>query len=182
LLSIGVGGDVCSRATVSSPTAILAAFDGGIDEPRVSPDGRWVAFGSAVTGRWEVWLARYPSFADRRQVSTSGGAQPRWRRHGSELFYVTEDGQVIVVPIACGQVCETGAPRELFRVPAVFSPHEDEYCVTADGRRFIVIERQTPAEQVAVVLNWVQRLPRREEFNCTQTDALDVGGRRCCGL
>ena len=52
-----------------------------------SPDGRWVAYGSNESGRNEVYVAPFPGPGGKRQVSTAGGAQPRWRRDGTEIFY-----------------------------------------------------------------------------------------------
>src|SRR5207253_2317779 len=43
------------------------------DEPRVSPDGHWVAYNTNESGRWEVYIAAFPSFTARRQVSNNGG-------------------------------------------------------------------------------------------------------------
>ena len=62
------------------------------DEPRVSPDGRWVAYNTNESGRWEVYIARFPEFTDRRQVSNNGGVQGYWRKDGKELFYLGLDG------------------------------------------------------------------------------------------
>ena len=58
------------------------------DQFRVSPDGRWIAFGSLESGRWEVYVASFPSFARKQQVSRGGGGQPLWRKDGKELFYL----------------------------------------------------------------------------------------------
>ena len=58
------------------------------DEFHLSPDDRWIAFNSLESGRWEVYVAAFPSFAEQRQVSSGGGCQPRWRKDGKELFYL----------------------------------------------------------------------------------------------
>ena len=56
-------------------------------EAHVSPDGKRVAYGSAESGRWEVYVASFPDFNDRRQISGGGGGfQPVWRKDGKELF------------------------------------------------------------------------------------------------
>jgi eukaryotic-like serine/threonine-protein kinase len=57
--------------------------------PHVSPDGRWVAYSAADSGRFEVYVAAFPSFREKRQASSGGGCQPLWRKDGKELFYLS---------------------------------------------------------------------------------------------
>ncbi len=59
------------------------------DQLHVSPDGRWIAFNSDETGRWEVYVASFPEFTGKRQISNNAGVQPVWRRDSRELFYLT---------------------------------------------------------------------------------------------
>ena len=57
------------------------------DTPRVSRDEHWVGYSSLESGRWEVYVATFPEFLQRQQVSSSGGFQPLWRNDGKELFF-----------------------------------------------------------------------------------------------
>jgi Tol biopolymer transport system component len=52
------------------------------DEVHVSPDGRWVAFEADESGRWEIYVAAFPTFTSKRQISSGGGSQPQWRGDG----------------------------------------------------------------------------------------------------
>ena len=52
----------------------------GEDEPRFSKDGRWVAYNSDESGMPQVYLQSFPATDQKRQISTDGGVQPRWRR------------------------------------------------------------------------------------------------------
>src|SRR6185436_9731260 len=72
------------------------------DEVHVSPDGRWVAFNSNESGAWEVYMAAFPSFASKRQISHAGGSQPQWRADGRELFYLAGDGTMMSVNVEPG--------------------------------------------------------------------------------
>jgi eukaryotic-like serine/threonine-protein kinase len=67
------------------------------NDPVVSSDGRWVAYQSLESGRWEVYLAEFPSFREKRQVSNGGACQPHWRKDGKELFYLSLDGRVMAI-------------------------------------------------------------------------------------
>ena len=58
------------------------------DEVHVSPDGRWVAFHTNESGRWEIYVAAFPTFTAKRQLSSGGGVQPQWRADSRELFYL----------------------------------------------------------------------------------------------
>ena len=81
-----------------------------------SPDGRWVAYLSNETGRAEVYV-RFPSGSPEQwQISTAGGAQPRWRGNGKELFFTTSDGKVMATPIETQAAFRPDSPR-LFPLP-----------------------------------------------------------------
>jgi len=131
------------------------------DNPRVSPDGHWVAYNSIESGRWEVYVAGFPTFADKRQVSVNGGCQPQWRKDGKELFYLTLEGKLMVVELRGGKTLQTGVPQVLFRTPAMVSPINSQFCVMADGKRFIFREPIGEANApITVVLNWAAGLRR----------------------
>ncbi len=135
--------------------------EGTKDLATLSQDGRWVAYESNESGRWEVYVASYPAFGDRRQVSSAGGCQPLWRRDGKELFYLTLDSKLAVVEVKGGATLEAGMPQVLFRTPVRVNPNQTEYAVANDGQRFIF--REPIGESVApttVVLNWTAELNR----------------------
>jgi Tol biopolymer transport system component/predicted Ser/Thr protein kinase len=142
------------------PVALLTSeFDK--DEPRFSPDERWVAYNSLESGRWEIYVAAFPSFAGKRQVSVSGGCQPFWRGDGKELFYLTLDGKLMVAEVKGGATLQTSAPQALFQTPTRANPILGQYRVTADGKRFLFSEPVNEGpEQLTVVLNWDAGLKR----------------------
>jgi hypothetical protein len=129
------------------------------DQSQVSADGRLIAFNSDESGRWEVYVARFPEFTDKRQVSSAGGMQPRWRRDGKELFYLGTDGTMMAVLIAPGVPPTAGMPTALFRTALSPSPNVPQYDVSADGSRFLVLEpSRAGGEPVTFVLNWAAGL------------------------
>jgi eukaryotic-like serine/threonine-protein kinase len=126
------------------------------DEPHVSPDGRWIAYGSVESGPWDIYVASFPDFQNKRQVSNRGGAQGLWRGDGRELYYLTLDGKMMAVETTGGATLNTGLPKFLFetrlRRP---KPVLDQYAVSADGQRFLVAEPlQRVPKPISVVLNW----------------------------
>jgi eukaryotic-like serine/threonine-protein kinase len=124
-----------------------------VDEPHVSHDSRWLAYGSVETGQWEVYLQPFMRPGDRVRVSTNGGSQPRWRADGRELFYLTLDGTIMAVDTS--DPARPAAPRKLFETRFWVNPVEDQYDVTADGQRFILIVPEgQQATRLTVLTNW----------------------------
>ncbi len=132
------------------------------DEPHVSLDERWVAYGSLESGRWEVYVASFPRFTDRRQVSSSGGGQALWRKDGRELYYFSLDGKMMAVDVKVGATLETGLPRVLFETRLRPSPLMDQYAVTGDGAKFLVAEPvEEAAKPMTILLNWTAHLSKK---------------------
>ena len=66
---------------------------------RFSPDGRWVVCESDDSGRAEVYVTPFPGPGGKRQVSAAGGARPRWRRDGKEIFYLSPDNKMMAATV-----------------------------------------------------------------------------------
>ena len=129
------------------------------DQIRVSPDGRWVTYRSDESGQAEVYVAAFPAFTDRRQVSAGGAIMPRWRSDGRELFYVTLGRSFVARDVTSGATLDIGPPRELFETRMTLSPANYYYAVTRDGQRFLVREPVSDVsdlgdEPLHVILNW----------------------------
>ena len=107
-----------------------------------SPDGRLVAYDSDETGRREVYIQTFPAPARRWLVSTDGGRSPAWKRDGGEIYYVTEDDELVAVTVqeapGAGKQAHLrlGAPQVLFRLDLRDS-YGRQYD-TLDGETFIV--------------------------------------------
>jgi Tol biopolymer transport system component len=124
-----------------------------------SPDGKWVAYQSNESGRFEIYVQPFPGPGGKWQVSTNGGAQVRWRPDGKELFYIAMDAKLMAVPIALGgNQPEIGAPVALFTTRlggAVQGIAKQQYVVSANGQRFLInTVTNEPASPISVILNW----------------------------
>ena len=127
-----------------------------------SPDGRWLAYASDESGRFEVYVQPFPGPGAKLQVSTAAGVQPRWRGDGRELFYREPSGRFMAVPVTVRDgALEAGAPHPLFELRANSTPGT-QYDVTADGQRFIVSVpvQAEGASPLTLVLNWPALLQR----------------------
>jgi eukaryotic-like serine/threonine-protein kinase len=131
------------------------------NEPHFSDDGKWLAYGSNESGIWQVKVVSFPGLDQRCQVSAGGGGQPRWRRDGKELYFLAPDGKLMAVDITAGLTLDCGPPRELFDTGLTMNPLVDQYAVTPDGQRFLVLKPQegTPTP-LTVVLNWDAEIQR----------------------
>jgi eukaryotic-like serine/threonine-protein kinase len=133
--------------------------------PRFSPDGRWLAYISNESGRYEVYVQAYPGPGGKWQISTEGGTEPVWNRNGRELFYRSGD-KMIAVDISTRPNFAAGKPRMLFQGRYELSPGTFAYYdVSPDGQRFLMLKPNEAGEaaptQINVVLNWFEELKRR---------------------
>ncbi|HEV8416637.1 MAG TPA: protein kinase [Bryobacteraceae bacterium] len=139
---------------------------------QLSPDSRWMAYTSDVSGQREVYVQPFPSADNESRISTAGGVQPRWRGDGKELFYVTPDGKLMVVTMTVTPSpkpsLKAGAPAALF--DAHLSGQTQmffNYDVTADGKRFLVATNPSAAASggpstppLTVRVNWNAAPPK----------------------
>ena len=130
------------------------------DEFRLSPDERWIAYNSLESGRWEVYVASFPSFGGKRQVSSGGGCQPHWRKDGKELFYLDLKGKLMAVEVTTDPSLVARAPRPLFQTSILVNPVVDQYAVTGDGQQFILGTPLGEEEPITVIFNWTAGLKR----------------------
>ena len=142
---------------------IVTEFNEGY--PRLSPDGRWVAYISNESGRYEVYVQDYPGAGEKITVSTDGGFQPEWSPDGRELFYRI-GARVMAVSIQTVPVFRSSRPIELFEAPYIdgstVAAIATTYDVAPDGQHFLMMEggEEEGANQLHLVLNWFEELKR----------------------
>ena len=125
------------------------------DEFHLSPDGHLIAYGELRNGKWEVFVASFPTFHDITQVSQAGGVQPRWRGDGSELFFLDSEGAMMSATVDRGSPPKINVQHKLFDTGMVPDATVNQYAVTQDGSKFLVLQpRQGYLESYSVVLNW----------------------------
>lgn len=120
---------------------------------------RWMAYTSAETGRYEVYVQDVAAGGRKWTVSTNGGWLPHWRRDGRELFYVALDGTLMSVPVLDGTSLELSAPRPLFPTglrPTPLQAIMNQYAVSRDGERFLLNTRVAAGFDgaIAAIAGW----------------------------
>jgi dipeptidyl aminopeptidase/acylaminoacyl peptidase len=103
-----------------------------------SPDGKWVAFSSTDSGSIEVYVSPFPATGRRWRVSADGGSQARWRRDGSEIFYLAPDREVIAASVSTsGAEFTLRGFDPLFEIRHPYGAYH-AFDVTEDAQRFLV--------------------------------------------
>ena len=143
-----------------TPTRLIAS-PGDQIHGNFSPDGRYVAYSSNESGRFEVYVETLPQSDRKWPISAKGGYEPRWSGDGREIYYLSEDRTLMSVAVGAGPMF--GPPKALFqtRVPAGVSANRTHYVPSRDGRRFLVnTALDAPAPSINVVVNWTATIKR----------------------
>ncbi|MGB7495598.1 MAG: protein kinase [Candidatus Acidiferrum sp.] len=124
-----------------------------------SPDGKWVAYDSNESGKWEVYVTSFPEPRGKWQVSSAGGEQPRWRGDGKELFYLGADAKIVAVPVKTAPGFDPGVPVPLFQTNPKETLATSEnviYDVDPSGQKFLVntLVKGADTQPMTVVLHW----------------------------
>jgi len=108
--------------------------------PEFSPDGRWLAFASSESGRYEVYVRPFPGPGGQWQISQQGGTEPLWARNGKQLFYRHGD-QIWAVDVQAGPAFSAGKARLLFEQPGFGSGQPIRtWDLSLDGQRFLMVK------------------------------------------
>jgi len=167
LVTLTVFGDQKSDIVVvpledpdAKPVTIVAS-EAAERDAALSPDEHWVAYSSDETGDYEVFVRPYPGPGGRWQISSDGGAHPRWSRDGRKLYYRVRR-QLMVADVDLGEsgTFRAGAPRELLDgLPRV--ELAQTWDLARDGEAILLPASagdEGPPEQITVVVNWLDQL------------------------
>ena len=141
-------------------------------DPALSPDGRWLAYTSDVTGRYEVYVSPFPNVDSTRvSVSTNGGLGPLWAHSGRELFFVDANQRLVAAEI------ETTSGFTVLRSETLFALTEyfvvrgaDFYDIAPDDQRFLMLRLSgglggSQDTRFILVTNWFEELRERMGSN-----------------
>jgi Tol biopolymer transport system component len=146
--------------------------------PRISPDGRWMAYYSDESNPnadRNIYVRSFPDVNKGHwQISTNGGSSPLWSPDGRELFYIGDDDAAMAVSVKTDPTFSiVGTPRMLFNGGAYVTNQGGEYPpwdISPDGKRFVMIKRPpskadvSAAEEprkIIIVANWFEELKQR---------------------
>lgn len=123
--------------------------------PRVSPNGQWIAYDSEETGRDEIFVQTFPKRGGKWPVSIEGGTRPRWSTDGKELYFIGLDGKLMEVDVSIGPggTFQGSAPKALFD-SHIAGDRFRGYDVAKEGRFLIPVVAGNSGAPITVVVNW----------------------------
>jgi Tol biopolymer transport system component/tRNA A-37 threonylcarbamoyl transferase component Bud32 len=160
--------DILARRTTgdTTPVPLLQTPSFQEIEPTLSPDGKWLAYASNESGRFEIYVRPFPD-TDRAkwQVSTDGATDPLWSHSGRELFFFANTGMVTSVEILPAATFTMGKRTPLFSATLTAGgPHS--WDITPDDQRFVMIQLSgsgdTQSRELVVVENFFSELKAKQ--------------------
>ncbi len=164
VLTPGTGWDVASLSLGSGQSQPLVATTAEERNASLSPDGRWLAYCSNSSGRFEIYVQAMAGGGAKWLVSRGGGVQPQWSANGRQLYFITPDRKLMVVDARVdGNALVLSAPQALMdtRITEWESASQgDSYAVVPDGSRVLVSTSTDTGRPVSIVTSWLTRLKR----------------------
>jgi len=162
----GAGGGAADRSGDVKPEPMLSPSD-KLNDGQISPDGRSMAYSSAISGRGEVYVMPFPGPGASQQVSVDGGQEPLWSHDGRTLYF--QVGEVMTeVDVVPGAPPRFGRPRPVYTGRFRRSANGNTpWSLSPDGQRFLRVQQAQPdgpMNRIDVVLGWggqVERGPGR---------------------
>ena len=140
-----------------APIVVARGLTGILDQPQMSPDGRWVSYNSNESGRFEVFVVPFPATGEKWRVSVDGGVQPTWNRAGTELYFLALDGTMMSARLQTGTTFSAGKPVALFKTGlSTVNGQIEQYAPAPDGTRFLLVDYidQQRELSLTVMTNW----------------------------
>ena len=153
LWPLTTGGPVRPLVPVKTPTALFNA--------ETSPDGRWIAYQSSESGRFEIFVRPFPETDKGQwQVSSSGGAYPHWAPGGRELTFIAGGGALSSVAVAVSATFAHELAASLFQAGQYHTDAARNYDVSRDGKRFLFVKNVSAANRpsMVVVSGWIHEV------------------------
>ena len=145
--------DVWRRSTAGDTVPVGVTTLGATEwAPRLSPDEKWIAYGSDASGEFQVYVQPFPGPGAVTQISDDGGDSPIWSPDGRRLFYVNQQ-QVHVATLVTTPSLAVIARDRLFPGTFNYLVGHANYDVSPDGKRLLLIKSVSETETI-VVLNW----------------------------
>jgi serine/threonine-protein kinase len=148
----GLTNDTVMKPLVTTPFNELG--------PRISPDGRWLAFASDESGSFQVYVTPLPGPGGRYQVSNAGGVAPVWSPDGRRLYYPSA-GRLEAATLAFAPAFAVTARATVLESGISSPPAHANYDVTPDGKRFVLLKATGGDAQLIVVHDWKYELRER---------------------
>jgi Tol biopolymer transport system component len=157
IYAMPLAGDRTPRVVVPSPSPQTL-----LNYPRVSPDGRWLAYSSNESGRTQVYVTSFPGGAGKWQVSNASGDMPAWRKDGKEIYFASVS-ELQAAPVASvGGQFNPGTPQTIAHLGNAIA-NGRVFDAMPDGSRFIApIVPTDAAAPIHLLVNWPAELEAKK--------------------
>jgi eukaryotic-like serine/threonine-protein kinase len=146
--------------TDGKPTPVVVTpKEDGFQGAALSPNKRFLAYASDLTGSTEIWVRPYPGPGAPERISPNGGIEPTWAQSGRELIYL-EGNRFMSVKTTTDGAFSFSAPSLLFETPVARVVQPPSYDVAADGRLLVIKAPPIRQEPISVVVNWDQTIKK----------------------
>ena len=164
LMILPMEGNETSGWKPGTPSAFLATGAAEM-EPTFSPDGRWIAYSSQEAGKMDVYVRPFPGPGGKWLISNDGGFYPMWSRGRRELFFVSADQHIMMVPYTVeADSFRAGKPQPWSNVRFVARQRQRSVDLHPDGDRFAIAAAASAAptkqDKVVLILNFFDELNR----------------------
>jgi len=164
LWDLPLSGDKKPFAYLKSPYDKLQA--------KFSPNGHFVAYSTNESGIYQIVVQTFPDpNGGKWQITANGGMEPRWRRDGRELYYLSLDGKLMAATVRVDSTFQSDQPVMLFQTPLSLQlsiPFPTRYDVMADGQRFLMPVPVSPQSNTSdtnttlvAVINWTNAFRKK---------------------
>jgi Tol biopolymer transport system component len=158
-------GDILAGSVDAAPMTMkpLVASSRSEYSPTISPDGRFMAYASNESGRFEVYVVPFPNPGTTKwQVTTTGGRAPRWARRGGEIFYIDLSSNLASAVVTTAPAFAVQSRSVLFNAAAysILAISRHSFDVMPDDQHFLMVRRRggSSSAQMVVVENWFGEL------------------------
>jgi Tol biopolymer transport system component len=158
--------DAPTGTTRASPVKPVITTDRQQRRSDVSPDGKYIVYESNETGRYEIYVSRFPSGEGKWDISRGPGLWPRWSAKGDRIFFVDERSRIVEVDVQAALSFSIGSRRvAIAAAPLGADPFRDGFDRSLDGQRFLVARSRVEDRRRAsmfVVENWFRLFRERK--------------------
>jgi eukaryotic-like serine/threonine-protein kinase len=146
--------------TITVATVAAVGSEQGVSASRMSPDGKWIAYHSIESGKFQVYVRPFPGLNARYQISVEGGQSPVWSRDSRRIVYSAAGRALIAATIATSPTFSVAKRDTLFASQHEYATAHANYDLAPDGKQLLLVYGN-PNGYWMVVRHWDAELRKR---------------------